>query len=261
MLGLLMAGVLIGDFSIKWQQVVLTFFTGLSIQYLAIRVLGLKEVGYLSAIITCFGISLLLRSDHYFSHPLVAMIALSSKFLWRWKGEHIFNPAALGIVVGLVFIPGTWLSPGQWGFTLPVALCLFCLGVVIAKNARRMMISLAFVGFYLLLVLLRDWWLGWELDVTGHKFLNGSFILFSFFMISDPKTSARHFYGQLLQAFIVAALSTYFHYGLYWNNAFVYALIFSTPFVIISNELWEGPRYKWFYLKGVDDANSVFNHP
>jgi enediyne biosynthesis protein E5 len=75
---LLSLGVLVRDFSLKPEQMALTFAAGLATQALFIRLLGLRNVGLLSAIITCFGLSILLRADTLWVHPLAAFIAIGA---------------------------------------------------------------------------------------------------------------------------------------------------------------------------------------
>src|SRR4051812_19847571 len=60
---LLGVGVLARDFSISGTQILLTFAFGISTQLFWIRRLGLKNIGLLSALITCLGTCLLLSSD------------------------------------------------------------------------------------------------------------------------------------------------------------------------------------------------------
>jgi hypothetical protein len=37
------------------------------------------------------------------------------RFVIRINGKHLYNPANLGVIVGLTLLPGAWISPGQWG--------------------------------------------------------------------------------------------------------------------------------------------------
>jgi hypothetical protein len=55
--------VLLRDFSVQPAQIALTFAMGLATQAFWIHRLGQQQNGFLSAIVTCCGISLLLRSD------------------------------------------------------------------------------------------------------------------------------------------------------------------------------------------------------
>jgi hypothetical protein len=83
---LLTTGVLLRDFSLHPLQMALAFAAGLATQAFWLKRLGLQQRGFLSAIVTCCGLSLLLRSDTLWAHPLVAALAMSSKFVLRIHG-------------------------------------------------------------------------------------------------------------------------------------------------------------------------------
>src|SRR5258708_7863819 len=120
--GLLLFGALIRDFALSWQQSALCFAGALGAQAFWMRVLGLRNVGYLSAIVTGIGLSVLVRADSLWVHPLVAFLAVSAKFTIRIGNKHIFNPANLGVMTAVLFLPAAWLSPGQWGSDIVAAL-------------------------------------------------------------------------------------------------------------------------------------------
>jgi hypothetical protein len=73
---LLCIGVLVRDFSLQPTQTGLTFAAGPATQALFVRLLRLKNVGFLGAIITCCGLSILLRADTLRLHPPAALIAV-----------------------------------------------------------------------------------------------------------------------------------------------------------------------------------------
>jgi len=103
---LLTTGVLLRDFSLHPLQMALAFAAGLATQAFWLKRLGLEQRGFLSAIVTCCGLSLLLRSDTMWAHPLAATLAMSSKFVLRIHGKHLYNPANLGVIAGLMFDAG-----------------------------------------------------------------------------------------------------------------------------------------------------------
>ena len=78
--GLLLFGALARDFALSWQQAALCFAGALSAQFFWTRLLDLQNVGYLSAIVTGIGLSVLVRADSLWVHPLVAFLAISAKF-------------------------------------------------------------------------------------------------------------------------------------------------------------------------------------
>ena len=116
---------------------------------------SVSSTGMLSALITCFGVSLLLRSDTLWVHPLAAALAISSKFVLRVNGKHVFNPANLGVIAALVLLPGTWVSPGQWGNDVALAGWFVALGGLVTQRARRWDISWVFLAAWLGLVAAR----------------------------------------------------------------------------------------------------------
>src|SRR6202011_2879184 len=110
---LLATGVLLRDFSLHPLQMALAFAAGLSTQACWLKRLGLQQRGFMSAIVTCCGLSLLLRSDTLWAHPLVAALAMSSKFVFRIHGKHLYNPANFGVIAAINLITSMWVSAGQ----------------------------------------------------------------------------------------------------------------------------------------------------
>jgi hypothetical protein len=88
-------------------------------------------------------------------HPLAAALAMSSKFVLRVKGKHLYNPANLGVIAAISLFPGTWVSPGQWGNDLALAVWLLMLGTIVTQRAKRLDVSWVFLGAFLGLVALR----------------------------------------------------------------------------------------------------------
>ena len=242
---LLSAGVLSFDFSLQWQQIIGAFVCGIFCQYLWIKKLNLKISSLFSALITCLSVALLLRANDLWVHPVTVILSLSSKFLIQKDKRHFINPSVFGIVCALLFFPHTWLSSGQWGSLFLTAVWIIAFGSLITVKVRQIDISWIFLSFYLGAVGFRNLWLGYEIEIFLHTALNGSLLLFTFFMISDPKTSPNHFIGKLIQAFFVAFFSFILHYYFYINNGFIYSLFGCSLFTPILNKLLKAKPFEW----------------
>jgi enediyne biosynthesis protein E5 len=242
---LLTIGALVRDFALRPEQMALTFAAGLATQALCIRLLGLKRVGYLSALITCFGLSILLRADTLWVHPLAACIAIGSKFALRFRGKHIYNPANLGVMSAVLLLPGAWISPGQWGTDLALAGWFVVLGALVTERARRWDISWTFLACFLGLIAIRVLWLGQSSAVFLHQLGNGALLLFSFFMISDPMTIPNRRSMRILYAVVVALVAFWWQYALFKPNALVWALFLCTPAVPVLDWVVRGERFGW----------------
>jgi Na+-transporting NADH:ubiquinone oxidoreductase subunit NqrB len=242
---LLTTGVLLRDFSVQPLQIALAFAAGLATQAFWLKRLGLQQKGLLSAIVTCCGLSLLLRSDTLWAHPLAAALARSSKFVLRINGKHLYNPANLGVIAAITLLPGTWVSPGQWGNDLALAVWLLMLGTIVTQRARRLDISWVFLGAFLGLVALRVVLLGQSWAIWWHQLGNGALLLFTFFMISDPMTIPNRSGARIAYALIVACGAAAWQYLLFKPNALIWVLFLATPLVPLLDRLFPAQGFEW----------------
>jgi len=242
---LLLFGALVRDFALQPEQVALTFAAGLAAQAFWIKALGLKNVGYLSAFVTCLGTSILVRADSLWVHPLLAALAMSAKFTIRIRGKHLYNPANLAVILAVAVVPGAWASPGQWGSDVLIGLWFVCLGVTVTTSAKRLDIAWAFLGSYVALLTARMLILGQPHAVLIHQLSSGGLLLFTFFMISDPMTTPNRRPLRLAYAFLVAALAFSWQFFLFQPNGPVWALFLLTPLVPLIDWLWPGQKHVW----------------
>jgi len=226
------------DFPI-WHAPLL-FAAALGTQLACTRILKLENVGVLSAVITACGLTLLLRSDVWWLPPLAAVAAIASKFTIRIRGRHFLNPANLGITAAMLATPHAWCSPAQWGEGGLLLLWMFALGCMVAHRAFRSDVSLAFLGSWIAVRAARVLWLGQPGAVLLHQLASGSLILFTFFMISDPKTTpaksrpARFAFGA-----IVAAGAFALQHVAYARNSLLWALLLAAPLTPIFDFITE----------------------
>ena len=242
---LLSVGAFARDFALLPAQMALAFAAGLATQSLWIRALKIEHRGVLSAVITCFGLSILLRADSLWVHPLAAALAISSKFLLRVHGKHVYNPANLGVMFALLALPGAWVSPGQWGQDVALAAWFVALGGLVTQRARRADVAWVFLAAYLGLVAVRIAVLGQPWTIFAHQLANGGLLLFAFFMISDPMTIPNRHGARVGYAVVVALVAFAWHFALFRPNGLVWALFLCTPLVPLIDRLWPGERFEW----------------
>ncbi len=153
--------------------------------------------------------------------------ALLSKYVIAWKGEHVFNPSNIGLVVVFLALGRTrvepldfWWGPMSWWMVIALAIIVTG-GFAILSRLKLLRVALSFwaafaVGIGIIAAtghaMTARWHLGpihgfqfWWILVTSPEVL-----VFLFFMITDPKTAprdprARVYYGLAL-GFLGAAL-------------------------------------------------------
>lgn len=191
-LGILLAyGLCRLHFDLSIWQAAVTIGTALLTQYAATRLFNLPFFDPKSALVSSLSLCLLLRTNNLTIAALAAFIAIASKFLFRWRNTHLFNPTNLALAVVVAGGLG-WISPGQWGQAAWFAFLIACLGSLVVTRAARADVTLAFLAFYVGLLFIRAGWLGDPFTIPLHQVESGALLIFAFFMISDPKTTPDH---------------------------------------------------------------------
>src|SRR5688500_9870349 len=112
---LLVYGISVLRFDVSPARVAAIIAVALITQLVCTRLWRMPSFEWKSAMISALSLSLLMRSNSLMLLLVAAVIAVSSKFLLRWSGKHIFNPTNFAIVVMMLLSDAAWVSPGQWG--------------------------------------------------------------------------------------------------------------------------------------------------
>jgi Na+-transporting NADH:ubiquinone oxidoreductase subunit NqrB len=198
-----------------------------------------------SALISALSLCLLLRTNDHALACLAAAIAIAGKFLIRLRGKHVFNPTNGAIVAMLLLTGQVWVSPGQWGTAAFFAFLMACAGSLVVTRAARSDVTLVFIACYAALVAGRSLYLGEPLTIPLHRLESGGFLLFSFFMISDPKTTPDSRAGRIVFAALVAATAWYVQFRLFRTNGLLWSLAAWSMAVPILDRLLPAARYQW----------------
>lgn len=243
--GLLVYGVTRLDFEIASARALTILVAALVTQAACTRLAGLPAFEPKSALISGLSLCLLLRTNSAALALAAPVIAVGSKFALRWRGKHLFNPTNLALVA--LMLPGgrTWVSPGQWGNTTALAFLFACLGGVVVQRAARADVTFSFILAWAALLYGRAQWLGQPTAVPLHQMQSGAFLLFSFFMISDPRTTPDSRAGRVLFAVLVAAGAGLVQFVLYRTNSLLWSLAACSLLVPLIDGLLPGPRHAW----------------
>jgi Na+-transporting NADH:ubiquinone oxidoreductase subunit NqrB len=233
------------DFGARPLSSALAIGASLATQIVCTRLFALPQLDLRSPLITGLSLSLLLRADDPWLHAVAGVIAIGSKFVLRIDGKHIWNPAGLAIVVLLLTSHGVWISPGQWGTSVWLVTVLAFAAILVLHAARRTDIALFFLGSHAALLIARAIWLGDPLAIPLHQLQSGSLLIFSFFMISDPKTAPDSRLGRFLFAFTVAATAHWLAFFMQMRPALYVALIALSPVVLLIDKLLPAQRFTW----------------
>jgi enediyne biosynthesis protein E5 len=233
------------DFGAQPLNSALAVGASLLTQALCTRSFRLPSFDPRSPLITGLSLSLLLRAEEPWLHALAGAIAIGSKFVLRVDGKHIWNPAGFAIVVLLLVSPDVWISPGQWGSAAWLAALLCFFAILVLHAARRSDVALFFLGGHAALLFARAWWLGDPWAIPMHQLQSGSLLIFSFFMISDPRTTPDSRLGRFIFAIGLALLGHYLTFFMQMRPALYVALIVLSPLILLIDKILPAERFTW----------------
>jgi Na+-transporting NADH:ubiquinone oxidoreductase subunit NqrB len=203
------------------------------------------QFNWRSATITALGLSLLLRSPHPPTIMLAACLAILSKFIFKARGKHWFNPGNFGIIAALCLTNDAWVSPGQWGDEMWYVLLFAGAGGLVLKRVGRWDTSVAFLGTFALLEATRNFYLGWTWDVLAHRLMSGSLLLFALFMITDPRSIPNARTARVIWAAAIAILTFILSNFFFLTTAMFWALFVLSPTTIWLDRIWAERRFTW----------------
>jgi len=231
--GILLTGVSVLDFPISLSIIFATLASSIFSEYLFGTFLTLGRAPRpLSALISGLSILLLFRSTVLWTYLLVPFIAIASKYVVRSHGRHWLNPTNFAVLIGVLLLPG-WLSSGQWGHLASFPLALGGLGILVVLRAGRLDSAITFLLVSAGLEWIRLLYYAYPqpFAVFLHRFSNGALWLFTFYMLTDPKTTPQQRWDRLLHASIVALGAFVLAERWYWKDTFLWSLLFAAPLV------------------------------
>lgn len=246
-------GILILGWEADWQHISISIAGCLLFQYAADSIKAKRPLkphefdrwGF-SVLISAMSLCLLLKTNSWQISLLAAFLTVISKYIFRWNQKHIFNPSAFGIVACLFFTNDAWLSPGQWGSDTVIFFTVITLGTIVVTRVQKLDISLAFLFTFTGLLYWRQVYvLGWPLDHFIHSVSTGSLLLFTFFMISDPRTSPNHPLARILWAVLIAIIAFYLAAFKWKYNTLIWVLVATAPLVPILDKIFKAKNFTW----------------
>lgn len=172
----------------------------------------------LSSAISGLGLGILVNYAHGYWLPLIPVFfTIASKYLITFKNKHVFNPTLFGVFLSLKLGNGMLsVSPAyQWGGSAAMAIFIVTAALILfVSKIKRNALILSFLGFYCLQLALRAY-------LTRHHippetlflgaFTQPAFFLFTFFMLTDPKTSPSKPKDQVIMSFIIVLVDLILH--------------------------------------------------
>jgi Na+-translocating ferredoxin:NAD+ oxidoreductase RnfD subunit len=168
-----------------------------------------KIVNLQSAYISGISLTLLVKPQGGALWPfaLGGFLAISSKYVLRYRDNHLWNPTNFAVTV-LLLLAADRVSvlSHQFGNDLATNLVIWTFGLVIAARVGVLHITLTYVASFLLLNTARALAVGQAVLPEIAPITGPMYQLFVFFMITDPRTVVRGRRRQVVVAVLIAVM-------------------------------------------------------
>lgn len=170
-----------------------------------------KVVNLLSAYISGISLTLLTKPQGGAMWPFVlgGFLAIASKYVVQYRGQHLWNPTNFAICALLLLAPErVSVLSHQFGNDVTTNLVIWAFGLVIAARVGVLHITLTYVIAFLLLNSGRALFVGQPVLPEIAAITGPMYQLFLFFMITDPRTIVKGRRPQIVVAVIIAVVET-----------------------------------------------------
>ncbi|MEW5250666.1 hypothetical protein [Microbulbifer sp. 2201CG32-9] len=183
-------------------------------------------------------------NDSLLMMVFAVVLAIGSKHVFRFKNgeryQHFFNPSNFGIAV--IFLAAPWANiivyqftetySGFWDWLVLIVIALLGMRMNLFLT-KRMAIILAWVAGFFLQAFLRGQLYPVQMAAEITMVTAPAFVLFTFYMITDPMTSPSKLMAQIAFGFSIAMV-----YGILMYFHVVFAIFFAVTIVTGSRGLY-----------------------
>jgi Na+-transporting NADH:ubiquinone oxidoreductase subunit NqrB len=163
-----------------------------------------------SAYISGISVGILTRSPFLWPFAVCAALSISSKYVLRVGGRHIWNPSNFGICMMILLAPYAFSTLSiQWGNNLYAMAIIWTLGSIIIYRLKRFHIVMTYVPLFVVSAAVVTFWNNTSFLTNLSPITGPMYQLFIFFMITDPMTTVRRSKKtQCLVVFLIVAAET-----------------------------------------------------
>lgn len=264
----LFLGLTVLGFNRSPMQAILTTLSCVALELLLAKIFYNKIFFPIGALITSMSLSFLLNYSHdIFLLFIPVFFAIGFKYLITFKGRHALNPAMMGVSFSLLLSHNliTAAPAYQWNGIAMMSVFVLMLGLVfVIPTVNRQWLVISFLFFYTIQTALRAMIMRHHLPFET-LFLgtlsSPSFIIFTFFMITDPATSPKDFKNQVWVGFWLATVDLLLHLRQSYYTFFYAALIVGGTRLLINH--WKESRSLglWPYIKDRFYTSGYYKRP
>lgn len=185
-----------------------------------------------ASLTTAVGVMVLIYANTLWIYFVIITLGLAQKHFLLLKEQHFFNPSNFALIMALFFFyDESHMIAGQFGDEALFSMIVFVLALSILVRVGRFFVPFFFLFFYLLFQYLLI--VHYDPVVTFqeiyHRFFSVTFMLFIYFMLTDPRVTPNRWWEQFVFIFLVVLVATLLDrfYGYRVQHLFLSLFFFS----------------------------------
>lgn len=233
---LLVIGSLTANVHLTWMDMLFILLLTLFIEHLFLF-FNSNRTFYFSyaSLTTAVGVMVLIYTSSLWIYLIIITLGLAQKHFLLLGSKHFFNPSNFALIMALLFFyEDAHFVTGQFGDEILFSMVVFVLALSILVRVGRLLIPFLFIFFYLLLQYLLVVYFDPTITFQQiyHRFYSITFMLFIYFMLTDPLVTPSKWQEQVIFVFLVILGATLLDrfYGFRVQHLFM-SLFFMTFFV------------------------------
>jgi len=185
-----------------------------------------------SAFSTAIGVIVLVYSTSLWIYFIIIALGLAQKHFLNIEEKHLFNPSNFALMMALLlFYDDAHLISGELGDEPIFSMVVFVLAMSMLVRVQRWVIPIVFIVFYLFLqyIFIVSYNPVIFLQEIYHRFFSVTFMLFIYFMLTDPSVTPLRWGGQVVFIFFIVLFATLLDrfYGYRVQHLFMAVFFFS----------------------------------
>jgi len=196
------------------------------------------------------GVIVLMYANSLWLYFFALTVGLAQKHFLTIQGKHLFNPSNFALIMVLTFFyQDAHIITGQLGDEVWLSLVVSFIAMIILIRVKRWLIPLSFTLGYLLLqyLLVVSYDPVLVFDSIYRRFYAVTFILFIYFMLTDPSVTPKNWQAQILYALGIALIASLLdrHFGYRVQHLFMAVFLLSPMVVLLQIKMDPLTRFKW----------------
>lgn len=233
LLFLLFLGVTFSNVHLSWVNILTLIVFTLFVEHLFLY-FNKHRPFYFSyaSLTTAVGVIVLIYANALWVYFVIITLGLAQKHFLLLKERHFFNPSNFALIMGLfLFYEDAHMLAGQFGDEVLFSMVVLVLALSILVRVGRFLIPFLFLFFYLGLqyLLIVHFDPVQTFQEIYHRFFSVTFMLFIYFMLTDPSVTPEKWQEQVVFIFLVVFIATLLdrYYGYRVQHLFMSLFFFS----------------------------------